>query len=389
MPTDATRAIELPIFHLGTYTAQDGTSVTFTPELLRQMERNTKLAIRMGKFQPPVGYDHPAANSDSHGLISDVRYENGKLIGTLGGISDKLRDDAKNFRRLTYSPEFRNDFEFVHDGKPVKLPGPTCIGLAMLGAQRGAIKNSAMVPLSEVQFGEGVSEVESLLLRQDLRDMGYVGEYAVDGKMFGEVENDISRFAEKETETTMTDAEIQALANKAAADAAAAATAPLLAKIAEQDRTIKSFSETSARASDVKSFCEKVSPDKNPRFTELGVARLVKILNHPAVAADPALDADIRAFAETISPATITLGESKGGKKKDGAEGDTEEPEALARLRVKHFANRTDPQNEQIVTAAITAFSEYRPEAFKGIENNPAAQDERVIAYVRQRDMGT
>lgn len=385
MTVSATREIELPLFHLGKYRAQDGTDVVFTTDMLRAMERNTNLAIRAGKFQPPIGYDHPAAkDTNAHGFIKAVRYDNGKLIAKLAGTSEQLRKDAASFRRLTYSPEFHPKFSFVHDGKPVEL-GPTVVGLAMLGAQRGAIKNSQMVPLSEVQFGENVDGVEALLLRQDLREMGYVGEYEVDGKMFGEVENDVRRFAETETETTMTDAEIKALVD----GAVKTATAPLVAQIATQEQTIKSFSERSANETEVKEFCEKVQ--KNPRLTVLGVDRLKAILTHEAVVKNPDLNTNIRAFVEGISPAVMpkgVAGADKGKGKETPDDDEPDEPEALAKIRIRHFGERSDPKHEALLDAAVIAFGEFKPEAFKGIENNPDAQLQRVATYVRRRDLG-
>jgi hypothetical protein len=382
--------VELPIFHLGTYRSQNGTPVTFTPELLAQLARNTNFVIAQKALQPPVGYDHPAArDTDAHGHIASVRVDGGKLIATLDGTSAKLRDDAKNFRRLTYSPEFNTDFEFVHEGKPVKI-GPTVIGLAMLGAQRGAIKNTAMVPLSEVPFGEGVDAVSSMMLRSELRSLGYIGEYEVEGKFFAEVENDSRRFSERQ-EQTMTDAEIQAAIaagvkaniDAAIAPAVAAAVKPL------QDQ-IKSFSETSKREADVHSFCETIASTKKS-LNKLSLDRLrTKILLHPDMT--PALDAEVRAFVEGLS-AVVLPGGVIGKKKNAGADdpedegdADPDEPKDLAAVRPKHFANIEDPQAQQVVNAAMTAFAEFKPEAVKGIEGNPSAIMNKVRAYVIARD---
>lgn len=361
--------VELPIFHLGTYTAQNGTPVTFTQELLRQMERNTNLVIRTSKFQPPVGYDHPAARDTSaHGFISGVRYDNGKLIATLDGTSEQLRADAKNFKRLTYSPEFHDDFSFVHEGKPVKV-GPTVIGLAMLGAQRGAIKNSAMVPLSEVAFGENVSDVEALLLREDLRAMGYVGEYVADGKFFGEVENDTSRFFE-EQENAMTADELKAI-NDTINAGIKAAVEPLNAKIESQGATIKQFGEEAKTRAKVTELVETIGTEK--KLSKISRTRLEEALMTPTTDT-------VRAFAESISPVVLP----GTAKKDDDTKGETDEPAALAAVRPKHFS---DPnEHGDVLEAGLIAFGEFKPEAFKGIESNPSEQLAKLRGYITTRD---
>lgn len=379
--------VELPIFHLGTYRSASGTPVTFTPELLRQLERNTNFAISQ-KFQPPVGYDHPAArDTNAHGRIASVRVEGGKLIATLDGTSEKLRDDAKNFRRLTYSPEFHDDFEIVSDGQRVKI-GPTVVGLAMLGSQRGAIKNTAMIPLSEVPFGEAVAAVDALILRSELRSLGYLGEYEVDGKFFAEVENDERRFSEHE-EQTMTPEEKLEMQNaiKAGIDSGiAAAIAPAVAAAVKplQDQ-IKSFSETAKREGEVHTFCETIKTTKKS-LNQLSLDRLEKnILLHDDMT--PALDKEIRAFVEGLSAVILPGGTANDDK--GGDEGNGDESPELAKVRQRHFNEIDKAENQAIVFAAKTAYFSEHPAALKGIEENPQAQTERVLAYVIQRDTGS
>lgn len=372
--------VELPIFHLGTYKSASGVPVTFTHALLRQLVKNTNAAIAM-KFQPPVGYDHPVARDTSaHGRIARMRYdERGIAHATIEGASDQLANDAKDFRRLTWSPEFHENFEIVDGGKPVAL-GPTTIGLAMLGAQRGAIKNTAMIPLSEVNFGEGVDAADKLLLRAELRSLGYLGEYEVDGKFFGEIENDERRFfSDTKKEHSMTDAEIQA----AIANGIKAATEPLQTKLAEQDKQIKSFGEEAKTRTKVLAFCETVAKEKP--LGKLAMERLEEL----ALSADAPTFEKVRSFVEAI-PAVIVPGGRSDDKTTNGGgdvDEDVDEPKALAALKPKHFAEMTDPGNQTKIVAGVKAFAEFKPDAIKGIEQDFAAQTAKVRQYISARDL--
>lgn len=368
--------VELPIFHLGTYRDSSGVPVTFTPALLHQLAKNTKLAIKHN-FQPPIGYDHPAARDNgAHGRISDVRVEQDKwLIATLDTTSEQLKDDAKNFRRLTYSPEF-NNFEFVHEGETVKL-GPTVIGLSMLGAQRGAIKNTDMVPLSKVNFGEGVDSADAFIMRSELRSLGYLGEYDVDGKFFAEVENDERRFSAHE-ENTMTDAEIkQLIADGIKAGVDASVGAAVTAAVKPLQDQIKSFSETSKRQSEVRAFCESVRTEKKS-LNKLSLDRAEVILLHEDMT--PALDKEFRAFVEGLS--AVILPGGVAGKKTDGADGDEggdeiDEPKTLASVRPKHFSDLS--KNDAMLSQATDELQKIKPKLFSEAKATTSVQRLAVL----------
>lgn len=374
--------VELPIFHLGTYRDSSGTPVTFTPALLHQLAKNTNLAIKHN-FQPPVGYDHPAARGGAHGRISSVRVENDKkLIAVLDTTSEQLRDDAANFRRLTYSPEF-NSFEFVHEGESIKL-GPTVLGLSMLGALRGAIKNTDMVPLSQVNFGEGVDPADAFMLRQELRSLGYLGEYEVDGKFFAEVENDERRFSAHE-ENTMTDAEIkQLIADGIKAGVEASVGAAVTAAVKPLQEQIKSFSETSKRQTEVRAFCETVRTEKKS-LNKLSLDRAELIMLHPDMT--PALDKEFRAFVEGLS--AVILPGGRAGKAEGDEGGDDEdeaqEPKVLASVRPKHFSDLS--KNDAMLSQATDELQKIKPKLFSEAKATTSVQRLAVTKqYVIERE---
>ncbi len=388
------KEIEFPLFYRGLEYDSEGKPVIFTDDDLRMAEKNGNFVIQSGILYPPVKYDHPAfgaPDKDNHGRTVRYTYRDGALYQTVTNWSDRIVADKKREAKIAYSGEMRTTpfsyFDPISKSRKT-LKGPVPVGLAILGDVRPAIKN--LKPFTSFEFSESVSPADAWETRESLRKSGLVAEDCSATQhdsettvhFFGEVENDASRFFEEQKEQTMTDAEIQALVASTTKAAVEAATAPLNAKIKEQDDKISSFSETSARAADVKTFCESVQADK-PRLTKLGLGHLSTILNHPAVAKAADLDKEIRAFVEGLSPIVLP-GARKEGDDTDKGGGADDEPEPLAKARPKHFSDIT--ANQDIVDGAIAAFGEYKPDAFKGIENNPAAQLQKVRSYVISRD---
>lgn len=377
------KEIEFPLFHLGTYTSQDGSKVTFTEELLQQLERNTNLVLQHKAMQAPVAYDHPATGSAAHGVLTGARYANGVLHVKGTKWSDELVKDAKSFKRLTYSGEYQPKFSFVQDGKPIEV-GPTVVGVAMLGAKRAAIKNPAMKPLSAFEFGEGVDALHAWIVRQELGAAGLVAaDY--DGKLFfGEVENDARRFMfeEEKKEHQMTDAEITALVTGQVAPLKVELEAAK-ATIAKQDETIKNFGESTTRAADAKAYVGKLVDEKP--LGKLATERLEDILADPTV--PTAVVTKIKAFAEAL-PATVVGGgraKKNANAATDPDDDDTDEPKALAAVKPKHFADID--ANESIIDAGIVALSEHEPK-LKLDTKKPDEQIKALRAYVTKRDIG-
>lgn len=391
-----TRELWLPLFPVGEYRANNGQWSKLEAAKLREMERNTRFLIRSGNLaKPPVGYQHPASSGEARGHIGDVKFENGVLHARID--QPKFIDDVKKGLRLEYSGEFAEEVDFVEHGVAKKC-GPAVVGVAILGDQRPAIKNAQRRTLSDLVFGEGVTPVEAFEIKEELRKSGVVSHtYDAEGHYcFSEIAFDASVFAEENT--TMTDAEIQALVT----NTVNSATAPLKVenealktKLAAQETSfnerIQSFSESSVRKGDVKNFCEAVQKPngkQNPRLTGPNVARLEKILLNPSVVKDKELDSDIRAFVEGIPPILVERGGGDGNGKGDSegnGGGDKEEPKALADVRPKHFSD-IRKFGEQI-TASVAAYFSEHPEQLKGIENNPAAQVAVVSDYVTKRDL--
>ncbi len=387
------RELWLPLFPVGEYRSSSGTWVTLTPEKLRAMERNTKFVIHSGVLaKPPVGYKHPASSGEARGHIGDVRFENGVLHARID--QPKFIDDVKAGRRLEYSGEFAEELDCVIDGKPQKI-GPVVVGTAILGDERPAIKNPKRLTLSSLVFGEGTTPVEAFEIREELRKTGFVSQTLDDeGRYaFSEIAFDPQNFQES---TTMTDAEIQAAiqsAVNAAVTPLKTENATLLQKLTDQEtkftERINQFSENSARKAEVHSFCEKVqtpNDKRNPRLTETNMQRFETILMHPAVVKDADLDKALRAFAEGIPPIFVERG---GGEGEGGGDDDREEPKALRALKLRHFSEIDDATAQQKVEAGIIALGAFKPDTFKGIENNPQAQTERTRNYIYERDNGT
>lgn len=373
------KVIEFPLFHLGTFTSQNGTPVPFTESLLKQIEKNTNFILKSKVLQAPIGYDHPSQKSDAHGTLVGLRYDKGVLYGQGDNWSDTLVADAKAKRRLAYSGELAPNFSFPDGAGKMVDVGPAVVGMAILGASRPAIKN--LKPLSEFEFAEGTAPADAYLIREELRSAGLVSQH-VDGQhYFGEIENDERRFfseERQEQESTMTDAEIKAAIaegiKSGVSTAVAEAVAPLKAEI-------KNFSEESKRISKADELVTKLSKEKPIGKIALDAYRVALL--------EPT-EANVQAFAEKL-PAFIAPGgragaPNKGAEGGEGGEGDADEPKALAKIRPKHFAEIDNPASQAIIDEALIAFSEFKPDAFKGVEQNPGAQIDRLRTYVTTRD---
>jgi hypothetical protein len=388
-----TVTLEIPTFTYGKYRALDGTEVEFTDDLMRTLEKNTNFAIAAGALTPPVGYDEIDENgkykhrsTEAHAHVTGVKFRNGVVHLALSKPSETFRNDVREGRRLRYSGEFHPDFRYTDkSGKEVRV-GPTVVGLAALGRFRPALKNPSLVPLSELPFSESLSAADAWSTREELRNSGFVAQTFADGQYaFSEIEIDPNLFGEpKEQHMPMTaeeKAELAALM-KTTADAA---TAPLLTKIAEQDAQIKKFSETSQLKTEAHAFCETFASDRKAQgvvLPKLFIQQGEKMLSDPSYT--PAQRADIQTLMQQ-APAAMVRG-GRGDDDKGGSNANPDEPKALSELRPKHFATREDPASQQKIVDGLVAFSEFKPDAFKGIDGDPVAQTAKLHAYITTRD---
>jgi hypothetical protein len=353
------KEIEFPLFHLGTVPDSTGTPVKFTPELLREMARNSNFVTQAGILHAPIKYDHPAhgaADKENHGKM--VRYEvRGNSLFAVGtNWSDRVKADKAEEKRIAYSGEFVNEFSYPDpaSGKMVKL-GPTVVGLALLGSDRPAFKN--LKPFSAFEFSEEISPVDAHETRQELRSAGLLSEYCDGTHFYAEVENDARRFSERQ-EQTMTDAEIQA--------AIAAGVAPLktandtlVASNKELSDQLRQFTETSARKTAAHEFTESLKTDKK-YLGKIPTEMLEDILADPTMPAPVATK--VKAFCAAL-PAFIAPGGVAGKKADaDGDDDDVDEPKNLAALRPKHFAERS--KYELMLVAGTDELQTIKPKLF-------------------------
>lgn len=383
------KEIELPLFHLGTYTSRDGTPVEFNDALLRQLEKNTNFVLGSKLLQAPIGYDHPAASSEAHGVLTGARYSNGVLYIKGRNWSDKLVNDVKSFKRLAYSGEFDNAFAYNEPGTGKNVAvGPTVIGLAILGAKRPAIKG--LKPLSEVTFAEGVAPADAYMVRQELAKAHFVAEGSEGSRHFGEIDNDSTYFFDEGTDD-MDEKEFQKMLD--------AQAERFEKKLAEQQKSFEEKIASTAvdvkRKGDVAEFTETLTKDKKVNKSQ--AAKLDAILMHPTVANNKELDQLIRAFAESGSTIIVGGGVAKGktaAQKRaefsaddDGEENDDDEnPSMLDTLTSKEFAEmQTTPDGERKVNEAVKEFAERFPA--KVAKATYADKLEHVRRYVTKREL--
>lgn len=388
--------IEIPTFTYGTYRSLTGEEVTFTDELMRQLEANTKAAIKAGALTPPVGYDEFDATTgkythrgtEAHGHITDVTYRNGVVHLAMEKPSEKFRSDVREGRRLRVSGEFVPKFWYTApDGKAVEL-GPTIVGLAALGRHRPALKNPKIVPLSQLPFAETIPAAEVTAAREELRKSRVVAHTFADDKFaFSEIDIDPRAFADEEND--MDKSEIQALI-AAAVDPIKAENALLKQTVETQKREfgeqIASLSENSQRAAEVQQFCENLNDAKNKRLTKIMLGHVHDVLMHPSVVKDKDLDRKIRASYENIPAFAVQIGQSQFSEGDGGDEDEGKaEPKALRVLKVKHFADVD--ANQGVIDAGLSAFAEFKPD-LKLTEKPLPAQVAALEQYVTRRDNG-
>lgn len=387
----------VPHFTYGTYQSADGTPVKFDDALMRQIDRNTNFAVRAKILSPPLTYDaidedgrylhNSAKSTDAHGTVTRAVYENGVLKFGLAP-SSTLLNDIRDLKRLRVSGVV--DMKYWYNdasGKRVEL-GPTLIATTALGAKRPAMRNEKIVPLQDLVFSEDTTPVDAFYAREELRKSGFVAQTLADGNYaFSEIDVDPHAFGEpSRQEQGMTDEQIQA----AIASGIKAVTAPLEAKLAEQaaqnlklTEQVRSFSETSKREGEAHAFCEKfrAARAKTAPLNQLSMERLEDLLSDPEMT--PGTITKLKAFAESL-PGAYVAAPPKDDDEDTGKGGDKTEPKALAALRPKHFSDLN--VYGEVLEAGLNAFSEFQPDAFKGIENNPEAQLDKLRRYVTARD---
>jgi hypothetical protein len=385
MPTGE---VWIPTYTYGTYRSQDGSSVTFTDDSMRALVKNTNAVIRAKAFTPTLGYDHPVAgnrNTDAHGHIKAAKYEDGVVSLLVKPIRDRegrlrLVEDARAGRRPHVSGEHVEKFSFV-DGDKTVFVGPTIVGLAALGSERPAIKNPKIVPLSEIEFPDTVSVADRLLAKEELRKSGLVAQtFAEDGVYaFAEITLDPKIFDEQEQ--PMTPEELQKIQDMITG-AVTKIDEKVDAKITKLQTDVKTDITAMSEASKETAKREAWVGDllKEKPLGKLAGERLL------AVAKDPTFE-NVRAFAEALPASLVPSG--KAGKVTQLSEGETEvvddsdEPEALAVLRMSHF--KDVDKNDALLANGLKAFSEYRPKEYAAVKDKPLAEQIAALqAHVKR-----
>jgi len=388
MPTEKT--IRIPVYTYGKYRAQDGTYEEFTDEKMRTLAKNTNFVIASKAFIPTfgyVGYDHPVfgkvKDTDAHGHIKNAVFENGVLSLDVLPIADKsgrarLIDDAKAGRRPHVSGEHSNAFSFVDEhGRTVNV-GPTVLGLAALGTERPALKNPKIVPLSEIPFPETVSPADAFAAREQLRKSGLVAQtFSEDVLVFSEIalSQDVDDSRQEQPMTPEELNQIKGMIGDLKTELKGEITTQVAAVKTETANTIKAMSEGEQNKAKIREKVALIVTEK--KLGKIAAGKLEE------AALDPTTE-KVLAFGETLS--AVILPGKPATEKKEGDDGEGgDEPEALAKLRPKLFA---DPiTNGDVLDAGLVAFSEFKPGAFKGIESDPSAQLEKLRAYVTARDV--
>lgn len=368
------KEIEFPLFHLGTVPDSTGKPVTFTPGLLREMERNSNFVARAGILQAPVKYDHPAfgaPDKENHGKMVRYQVRNNSLFAVGTNWSERLQQDKAREARIAYSPEFVSEFTYIDPttNQTVKL-GPTVVGLAMLGGDRPAIKN--LRPVSQFEFGENVGPADAFLMREELQNSGMLSEYCEDARYFAEVTNDARRFfSEHKDEENMDDKEVQRLL--AEQDKKWSDRFEIFQK--ETEKKVHSFSEESKRVAKVDGLVAKLKDEKPIGQIALDAYRVALL--------EPT-EANVQAFAEKL-PAFIAPGGMAGAGDNAGDDEPTAEPKALASVRVKHFSDRS--KYEVLLSQATADLAKMKPKLFSEAKATTVEQRLAVTKqYVVERE---
>lgn len=395
------KEIEFPLFPIGRYRANDGSEVEFDEATLQAMARNTNFAIESGILRhPPIGYDHPAEASASHGVLTGARYSNGVLYVKGSKWSDQLVKDARQFKRLTYSGEFASKLAGVINGKSVEV-GPTIVGVAMLGAKRAAVKNPAMRPLADFGFGEKTAPIDAFMASSELKRAGVVALGSEGAQHFAEVDNGPKYFDEGSND--MDKDEAQKLIDAAIAANDKKWEQRLTDQTKEFNEKLSKNTVDSKRQGDVKEFAETVGPKGDKKINMTQKAKLESILMHPSVATSTELDQLIRQFVEagsSISVGREIAGKKSGsGKPKELGEHDVDDDEdgdedgdggALDTIQSKAFAEMSKGDNERLVGLAVKQFSERFPEKVRDDAGKPLSYELRLAKaqkYVQKREL--
>lgn len=388
MPTEQ-KTIRIPVYTYGKYRAQDGTVEEFTAETMQEYVKNTNFVIQSGAFIPTVGYDHPVVgnkNTDAHGHIKGAVFENGVVKLDVLPIPDRegrlrLVEDRAAGRRPHVSGEHTHNFSFVDGGGKTVNVGRTILGLAALGSNRPAIKNPLMLQCSEVQFPDAVTAADAFMAREELRKSGLVSQTLEEGVLvFSEIKlsTDVDDTPKELPMTADEKAEMQRMMDAQAATLKAAFDAQLTTQInavkAETANTIKAMSEGEAAKRKLLDRVAVVVKEK--KLPPIPAAKLEEAVLDPTAER-------VLAFSEVLS-STVLPGPTPPKKEGESKADPTDEPAALAALRPKHFS---DPiEFGEAIEAGLMAFGEYKPEALKGLENNPQGQLDRLRSYITTRD---
>jgi hypothetical protein len=376
------KEIEFPLFHRGLHTSNDGSKVVFTEEKLRQMERNSNFITRAGLLHAPIKYDHPAygaGDKENHGKMVRYEYRNGSLHAIGTNWSDRIVEDKKRGARIAYSGEYVEDFQYPdpNTGKSISI-GPAVVGLAVLGSTRPAIK--ALKPFEQFEFAEGESRAEVFATLEELRKSGLVAEDCEGTKFFGEVENDVRRFAEEEkTMPELTAADVARIVADEGAKIRADIDTKISKMASETESKIKEMSEESAEKRKRTELADSL--DKEIPLGKIPAQRRREAILNPTFET-------VRSFAESVGSVLLPADEAGKGKGADGEGDGKDEPKALAALKPRHFSEMSG-DNEKLVLAGLQAVRESEPDFFKGIESNQIAQIDRLHSRIRLRDLGT
>lgn len=372
------KEIEFPLFHVGWATDINGERVNFTPELLREMARNSNYVVAADILQPPIKYSHPAfgaPDKENHGTMKRYEFRGNSLFAYGTNWSERIQADKAREAILAYSGEFKatHDYPDPNTGTMRKI-GPTVVGLGILGSERPAIWN--LKPISKFEFSEEVSPIDAFETIAELRKSGLIAETVEGTHFFGEVTNDSRRFFSEQhgTENDMDEKEFQ----KRLEENDAKWDKRFSEFVKTTEAKVQSFSEESQRIGKINAFCETVRTEKP--IGKLALERLREALRTPT-------EETVRSFVESLPAFLAPNGkaeENAAGEKKDQDGSDKSEPEALAKVRPRTFADPHDPA----IMPAVLAFGEFKPEAFKGIEGDTQAKIGVVARYVRERDMG-
>lgn len=372
------KLFDFPLFTPGPRRSNNGTLVNFDETLLRDLARNTRFVLGKRLMHPPVGFRHPAKNDHfAKGHIVDAQLINGVVHAYVA--QPKFIADAKAGNLLDFSGEF-GEVEYTDNGQAKKV-FPCIVGIGLLGDERAGVKDERKrtLPLlvEEQAFGESLTPAQTWEIAEELRKTGLVSQtFAEDGTYcFSEIQIDPQIFTEERK--PMTAEELQQITNTINA-----AVAPIKADLdgvktsittmkTETDTKLQQFSEQAKTENKIAEIEDRIRKEK-----KLGLSAMKnfgKALRERTVES-------IEAFAESLSPAAVQLGEQHG---EEG--GGKKEPAALAKLRVSDFAEPSKFDSQ--INAGLLAFAEAEPTKWSVVADKPhAAKLDALKTHIAQRD---